>query len=92
MKKLHLSRNDRKIAGVCGGLGEMLDIDPNIVRIVFVVLTFVTGLIPLLLTYVAAWIILPEEEPVWVGDAHVEGDGTSDWSGERFGDPSPDHS
>lgn len=70
-RKLELSTTDRKIAGVCGGLGEWLDVDPNLVRIVFVALMFVTGLVPLLVTYLAAWILLPEEAPVWVGSEAV---------------------
>lgn len=36
MKKLYRSRKDRKIAGVCGGIGEYLGIDPTILRIFLV--------------------------------------------------------
>ena len=37
MKKLYRSRKDRKIAGVCGGIGEYLGIDPTILRVIFLV-------------------------------------------------------
>jgi len=42
MKKLYLSNTDRKIAGVCGGLGEYFGIDPTIVRIFFIFLTILS--------------------------------------------------
>lgn len=37
MKKLYRSRKDRKIAGVCSGIGEYLGIDPTILRVIFLV-------------------------------------------------------
>ncbi|MCP4581032.1 MAG: PspC domain-containing protein [candidate division Zixibacteria bacterium] len=58
-KKLYRSLDDRKIAGICGGLGEYFDIDPTIVRLLWVsmVLAVGTGI----LAYILAWIIVPEE-------------------------------
>jgi phage shock protein C len=61
MKKLYLARKDRKIFGVCGGIGEAYDIDPTTVRIVTVFLCLATGIFPLLITYFIAWIIMPKE-------------------------------
>ncbi len=54
------------LGGVCGGVGEYLDIDPNIIRIVLVIvlaLGIVTLFWPLFcfVVYLAAWILLPEE-------------------------------
>lgn len=60
MKKLYRSPSNRKIAGICGGIGEMLDADPTIVRLVFVVLVLATGIIPFLIGYILAWWIVPE--------------------------------
>src|SRR3974390_1593360 len=40
---LHLSRTERKIAGVCGGLGEWLDVDPVFLRVAFILLALVAG-------------------------------------------------
>jgi phage shock protein C len=66
MKTLHRSIKSKLLGGVCGGLGEYLEIDPNIIRIVLVILLalgIVTLFWPLfcLIVYMAAWILLPEE-------------------------------
>lgn len=58
-KKLYRSLTDRKIAGVCGGLGEYFDIDPTIIRLIMAALT-VIGVGSGLLIYVIAWIVMPE--------------------------------
>ncbi len=60
MKRLYRSRTDRKIAGICGGLAEYLNTDPTIVRLIAVILLIFTGLVPMLLAYFLAWIIIPE--------------------------------
>ena len=59
MKKLLLSRTDRKIGGVCGGLGEYMDVDPTVVRLTVVVLGLATAIFPILIGYILAWIIVP---------------------------------
>jgi len=56
---LRRSRTDQVIAGVCGGLGRYLGIDPVMLRIAFVLL-LVTGGAGFLL-YVIAWIAIPEQ-------------------------------
>ena len=61
MRRLYLSRDDRKIAGVCGGIGETYDIDPTLVRLALVFLCVVTVIVPLVITYLAAWFIIPEK-------------------------------
>jgi len=61
MKKVYLSRTDRKILGVCGGFGQTYDIDPTLVRLITVFMCIATGIIPLLVTYIAAWFIIPFE-------------------------------
>ena len=60
MKKLYLTRKS-KIFGVCGGIGEAYDIDPTTVRIATVFLCVVTGGIPLIATYLIAWVLMPKE-------------------------------
>jgi phage shock protein C len=60
MKHLYRSKKDRILGGVCAGLGEHLDIDPNIIRLIWAVVTvlsFGTGI----LVYIFAWIIIPEQ-------------------------------
>src|ERR1035438_4251519 len=59
--RLMRPRYDRKIAGVCAGLSEHLGLDTSLVRILWVFLTFASGLFPGLIAYVLAWIIIPEE-------------------------------
>lgn len=58
-KRLYRSNQDRKIAGVCGGLGEYFDIDPTIIRLLWIALFFVLG--TGILAYIVAWIIVPTE-------------------------------
>jgi phage shock protein PspC (stress-responsive transcriptional regulator) len=57
-KKFTRSLTDRKIAGVCGGLGAYFNIDPTIVRILFICLLIFGGSGVLL--YLIFWIVSPE--------------------------------
>jgi len=67
-KKLTRSRSDVKIAGVCGGLAKYLDMDPTLVRLVWVMLAIFVGWG--VIGYIIAWIILPEEPaPLPVSDS-----------------------
>jgi phage shock protein PspC (stress-responsive transcriptional regulator) len=59
-KRLYRSRDDRMIAGVCGGLGEYFDIDPTLVRLIFVFGAFITGS-GLFWAYLIMMLIVPEE-------------------------------
>ncbi|MDP6190474.1 MAG: PspC domain-containing protein [Gammaproteobacteria bacterium] len=56
--RLRLSNSNRKIAGVCGGLGEYFGLDPAIVRIAFVIFSLTGGAGVLL--YFICWMIMPE--------------------------------
>jgi phage shock protein C len=56
---LRRSRDDKVIAGVCGGLGRYLGVDPVLLRIAFVVLAVAGG--GGILIYVVAWILIPDE-------------------------------
>ena len=61
MKRLTRLRADAKIAGVCAGLADYLEVDPTVVRIGWVALSIVPGaVIGGVLAYVLAWIIMPE--------------------------------
>jgi phage shock protein PspC (stress-responsive transcriptional regulator) len=55
--RLHLSFTDRKLAGVCGGLGDYFTIDPVLFRVGFVMLAFACG--AGILLYVVLWLLLP---------------------------------
>jgi phage shock protein C len=60
-RRLQRSWRDRKWAGVCGGLGEYLDVDPTVVRIIWVVLSIVPGsIIGGLIVYFIMWLVMPE--------------------------------
>jgi phage shock protein PspC (stress-responsive transcriptional regulator) len=60
MKRLYLSKYDKKIAGVCGGIGETFDIDATFVRLLFAILIF--SPLPIVLFYLAAWAIIPRDK------------------------------
>ena len=59
MKKLYRIREGRKLAGVCGGLGEYFEIDPTLVRLAWVLLIFLGG--SGVLAYIIAALIIPEK-------------------------------
>jgi phage shock protein C len=60
-KKLMRSRSDRKIGGVCAGLGHYLAMDVSLVRILWFFVVLATGIFPGIVAYVLGWIIIPEE-------------------------------
>lgn len=62
MKRLHLSATDKKLMGVCGGIGAYFDTDPTLVRLAWVVLTIMTGIVPGVLAYLIVAIVMPKEE------------------------------
>lgn len=68
--RLYRSPDDRMLAGVAGGLAEMLDVDPSIVRIVWAVVIVLTGGLALLV-YIVMAIVVPER-PVGVEARHAE--------------------
>lgn len=59
MKKLYRSIHNKKIAGICGGFGEILDVDPTIIRLILIVLTLMTGVFPFVIGYLLAWWLVP---------------------------------
>jgi phage shock protein PspC (stress-responsive transcriptional regulator) len=59
-KKLRRSSTDRMIGGVCGGLAEYFDIDPTLVRVAYVLLTFFTAFSGLLV-YIILLILMPQK-------------------------------
>ena len=59
MKKLYRSKTDKKLAGVCGGMSQYLNIDSTIIRLVWLACCLLCG--TGLLLYAIAWIVMPEE-------------------------------
>ncbi|MEW6411761.1 MAG: PspC domain-containing protein [Candidatus Zixiibacteriota bacterium] len=60
-KRLYRSSTNKIIAGLCGGLGQYMDIDPVILRLISVILIFATGGVAILV-YFIAWLIVPKAE------------------------------
>jgi phage shock protein C len=58
-KRLYRSNRDVMLGGVCGGLAEYFNLEPTIVRLLFVLLAFVTAGFPALLLYFVLWVIVP---------------------------------
>ena len=50
------------VGGVCGGLGEYLDLDPTVVRVLFLIATFVTGVLPMLIAYIVMMFVIPKSQ------------------------------
>jgi phage shock protein C len=57
MKKLYRSRKNRKLAGVCGGIGEYFDLDPTLVRLIWIMLILAAG--TGVLAYIIGIFIMP---------------------------------
>ena len=58
IKKLYRSKKNRVIAGVCGGIGEYFNIDPTLIRLIWILFVFAGG--SGILAYIIAWLIIPE--------------------------------
>ncbi|HOI73384.1 MAG TPA: PspC domain-containing protein [Syntrophales bacterium] len=59
MEQLYLSETNRKLGGVCGGIGEYTGRDPTVIRVLFILVTlfsFGFGI----LAYLAMWLIIPK--------------------------------
>ena len=57
VKRLYRSGKDRVIAGVCGGLGDYLEVDPTVVRLIWILSILVGG--AGFFAYLLAWLIMP---------------------------------
>jgi phage shock protein PspC (stress-responsive transcriptional regulator) len=64
MKRLTLSKTNKKISGLCGGIAEYIGIDPTVVRLIVLVGTLLTGILPGLFIYAAASAIVPKSGEV----------------------------
>ncbi|OEG00119.1 hypothetical protein BHF71_06225 [Vulcanibacillus modesticaldus] len=62
MKKLLRSKSQKMIAGVLGGIAEYFSVDVTVVRLLFVLLAALTAVVPAILIYVVAMIIMPMDE------------------------------
>ena len=63
IKRLYLSSKDKKLAGVCGGIGEYFGVDSTLIRLAWIVLTILTAIIPGIIGYIIAAMVIPSEPP-----------------------------
>jgi phage shock protein C len=61
-KRLARDPNHKWVAGVCGGIARWLDADPDIVRLIYVLLSVVSAAFPGTLVYLILWAVMPIEE------------------------------
>ncbi|MCJ7491189.1 MAG: PspC domain-containing protein [Dehalococcoidia bacterium] len=64
MERLYRSSTQRMLSGVCGGLGEYFNIDPTLVRIVYILVTIATGVLLGIGLYIVLWLIVPSQASV----------------------------
>ena len=83
-KKFYRSVADRKIAGVCGGLAEYFDIDPLLVRLIFVVLVLAGG--GGFLLYLILWIVTSDKPHEYV---HTQNNSNMENQQQMSGNPAP---
>ena len=57
VKRLYRSSDNRVFAGICGGLGEYFDVDPTVVRVVYVLLSLLTAFMGVLLYIILLFLI-----------------------------------
>ncbi len=60
VKRVFREREQAKLGGICAGLGTYLGLDPVIVRIVWILVTVFTGFVFGIVSYVLAWIVIPQ--------------------------------
>lgn len=61
VKKLY-RKKDKKLLGVCAGLGDYFGVDVTIIRLIWVVISVVSGFVPGIVAYVVVALVVPEEE------------------------------
>ena len=59
MKRVYLSNEEKKIAGVCGGFAESLNIDPTLIRLLFAAAFF--SPLPAVIFYLLCWMVIPRD-------------------------------
>lgn len=61
-RQLRRSRTNRQIAGIMGGLAEYFQVDPTLVRVLYVVGSIVSAAFPGILVYLILWVLIPEDD------------------------------
>ncbi len=63
-KRLYRSRDHKVLEGVCGGVGEYFDVDPVLIRLIYLMATVFTGFVPGIVGYIIAMFVVPEEPKI----------------------------
>jgi len=63
----------KKIAGICAGVADSFKMDVTLIRLIFIFATVLTGIWPGVVTYLAAWYLLPEKEKLEETQKTTEG-------------------
>jgi phage shock protein C len=61
MKRIYRDTEHKMVAGICAGIGEMINIDPTLIRLGMVFVTIVTAVVPCIVVYLVGWVIIPEK-------------------------------
>ncbi len=61
MSMLKRTRSDRWIAGVCGGFAKNMGMNSNLLRVLVIIASILTAVLPFLILYIIAWIAMPED-------------------------------
>lgn len=59
LKRLYRSHHNKVFAGICGGIGEYCNIDPTVLRLIWVLVVIFTGFVPGVLVYIIAYFVIP---------------------------------
>lgn len=70
MKRVYRSNTDKVFSGVIGGLGEYFDVDPVLLRLGYLILTVITGILPCIVVYIIASVIVPKRHADYVVHEH----------------------
>jgi phage shock protein PspC (stress-responsive transcriptional regulator) len=60
-KRLYRSSSDVMLGGVAAGLGDYFEMDPTVMRLLFVLVAFMTGVVPVVPAYLALWVVMPRK-------------------------------
>lgn len=83
IKRLERSRSDRMVSGVCGGIARQFNFDTVVVRIVFVIIGLIPGMLGFAaIAYVAAIFLIPEEPETGAANTQHPGWRYDPWTGE----------
>jgi phage shock protein C len=70
-RRIYRSRDETQLTGLCGGIGLYFQVDPVLIRLLWVIATLMTGIVPGALAYLIGWLIVPLE-PLTIPHANAQ--------------------